>query len=111
MSPAAEVLAELKGRGVNVTVEGDVLCLRPKRALDDALLARVRDSKPAILEALRKPSPPRIVGQAKTLAIAMCWHCGGTGECKCCSCGMLKPSTVWAAGECVACKPGQARVQ
>jgi hypothetical protein len=30
------------------------LCLKPSRALDDALLARVRDSKPAILEVLRK---------------------------------------------------------
>ncbi len=53
MSQAAEILAELQRRGVIVAVEGDALCLKPRRALDDTLLARVRESKPAILEALR----------------------------------------------------------
>jgi hypothetical protein len=36
-----------------VAVDGDTLCLKPKRALDDSLLARIREVKPAILEALR----------------------------------------------------------
>lgn len=54
MSQAAEILTELQRRGVIVAVEGgDTLCLKPRRALDDALLARVREAKPAILEALR----------------------------------------------------------
>jgi hypothetical protein len=53
MSPAAEILTELQRRGVIVAVEGDTLCLKPRRALDDTLLARVREAKPAILEALR----------------------------------------------------------
>jgi hypothetical protein len=110
VTQAAEILSELRERGVNVKVEGDILCLRPTRALDGALLARVRDSKPAILEALRK-LPPHAEAHANTLAITTCWHCGGSGECKCSTCGMLKPSTVWAAGECIACKPTQARVQ
>jgi hypothetical protein len=39
---AVEILTELQRRGVIVAVEGDTLCLKPKRALDDTLLARVR---------------------------------------------------------------------
>ncbi|MGC1907699.1 MAG: hypothetical protein WA715_28005 [Candidatus Acidiferrum sp.] len=53
MSQAAEILTELQRRGVIVAVDGDTLCLKPKRALDNSLLARVREAKPAILEALR----------------------------------------------------------
>jgi hypothetical protein len=53
MSQAAEILTELQRRGVIVAVEGDSLCLKPRRALDDTLLARIREVKPAILEALR----------------------------------------------------------
>jgi hypothetical protein len=97
MTQAAEILIELQGRGVSVNVEGDILCLTPKRALDDALLIRVREAKPAILEVLRK---------AKT-----CWHCGGSGECNCSTCGVMKPSVVWAAGECVTCKARRTRLQ
>ena len=39
MSQAAEILTELQRRGVIVAVEGDTLCLKPRRALDDTLLA------------------------------------------------------------------------
>lgn len=53
MSQAAEILIELQRRGVIVAIEGDTLCLKPRSALDDTLLARVREAKPAILEALR----------------------------------------------------------
>jgi hypothetical protein len=50
---AAEILTELQRRGVSVAAEGDTLCLKPRRSLDDGLLARIREAKPAILEALR----------------------------------------------------------
>ena len=53
MSQATEILTELQRRGVIVAIEGDTLCLKPRRALDDTLLARIREAKPAILEALR----------------------------------------------------------
>jgi TubC N-terminal docking domain len=53
MNQAAEILTELQRRRVIVAVEGDTLCLKPRRALDDTLLARIREAKPAILEALR----------------------------------------------------------
>ncbi len=53
MTSAAEILAELRQRGVAIRIDGDDICLRPKRALDEALLARVRQEKPAILAALR----------------------------------------------------------
>jgi len=97
MTQAAEILTELRGRGVSVAVEGDTLCLRPRRALDDELLARVREAKPAILEVLRQP--------------ATCWHCDGSGACDCSTCGVMRPSVIWAEGECVACKARKARVQ
>jgi hypothetical protein len=35
MSPAAEILTELQRRGVIVAIDGDTLCLKPRRALDD----------------------------------------------------------------------------
>jgi hypothetical protein len=57
---AVEILTELQRRGVIVAVEGDTLCLKPKRVLDDTLLARVRVAKPAILEALRKNRPATV---------------------------------------------------
>jgi hypothetical protein len=66
MSQAAEILTELQRRGVIVAVEGDTLCLKPGRALDDTLLARVREAKPAILEALRTG-----------LAVCGSLHCAG----------------------------------
>ena len=54
MSPqVSEILTELHRRGVVVAIEGDTLILKPRHALDDTLLARVREAKPAILEALR----------------------------------------------------------
>jgi hypothetical protein len=53
VTEAVAILTELQRRGVIVAVEGDTLCLKPRRALDDTLLARVREAKPAILEALR----------------------------------------------------------
>lgn len=56
MSQAAEILIELQRRGVIIAVEGDTLCLKPKSALDDTLLARIREVKPAILEALTTDS-------------------------------------------------------
>jgi hypothetical protein len=54
VTAAAEILTELHRRGVTLTAEGDTLCLKPRRALDDGLLARIRDAKPAILDALRR---------------------------------------------------------
>jgi hypothetical protein len=111
MTQAAEVLTELRGRGVSVTVEGDILCLRPRRALDDVLLARVREVKPAILEVLRKRPSDSAAIPARIPATATCWHCGGSRKCKCSTWGVMKPSVVWAAGECVACKPRMVRVQ
>ena len=111
MTQAAAILTELRWRGVSVTVEGDILCLKPRHALDDALLARVRDSKPAILEVLRKPASDCAATHVPTPAAANCWHCGGSGECNCSTCGVMKPSVVWAAGECVACRAKNSRAQ
>jgi hypothetical protein len=61
----AEVLTELHRRGVIVAVEGDILCLKPRRALDNGLLDRVREAKPAILEAPRN-RPGHVVPRIAT---------------------------------------------
>jgi hypothetical protein len=122
VSEATEILTELQRRGVIVAVDGDFLSLKPKSALDDALLARVREAKPAILEALRnRPvtcSPdcyelePGIwahrpwtgcttiqpeASESHKVAVT-CWHCRGEKICACSAC--------WQGGtrECVACK-------
>jgi|SRR5215470_6395779 len=73
MSQAAEILTELQRRGVIVAVNGGTLCLRPKHALDDAMLSRVLEAKPAILEALRNQ-----LAEART-GSAACGspHCAG----------------------------------
>jgi hypothetical protein len=124
MAQASELLAELQRRGVIVAVEGDTLCLKPRRALDNGLLARVRDAKPAILEVLRnRPatcSPdcyqfeagiwvhrpwtgcttiiPGAIDSRSKVGMT-CWHCRGEKRCTCIAC--------WQAGgpgECVTCK-------
>lgn len=66
MNQAAEILTELQRRGVIIAVEGDTLCLKPRSALDDTLMARIREVKPAILEALRTG-----------LAVCGSKHCAG----------------------------------
>jgi len=118
-----QILAELQRRGVIVAVEGDTLCLKPKHALDDSLLARVREAKPAILEALRQRpatcSPEcyglepgvwihrpwagctekKVEASSPKHKVAMtCWDCHGERVCGCIACWQLGP------GECVACK-------
>jgi len=123
MSEASEILTELQRRGVLVAVEGDTLCLKPRRALDDLLLARIREAKPTILEALRnRPgacSPdcyeiePGVwihrpwtgcttgeteVAQPLRRVAVTCWHCQGERECSCTACWQAGPS------ECAWCK-------
>lgn len=126
MNAAIEILNELEHRGVVVRADGDDLYLKPKDALDDALLAKVRQAKPAILTILRnRPatcSPSCYIVDEETGAMvhhpwngcstpmppqpelrkveALCWHCSGTGRCGC--------STCWTGGpgECVTCRGG-----
>jgi TubC N-terminal docking domain len=122
VTQATEILSELQRRGVIVAVEGDTLSLKPKRALDDTLLARVREAKPAILEALRnRPStcspdcyelepgiwihrPWAGCTTSKTESFeprkvsVTCWHCRGEKSCACVACWKAGP------GECVACE-------
>lgn len=123
MSQAAGILAELQRRGVLVAVEGDTLCLKPRRALDDALLARVRRAKPAILEAVRnRPSTcssdcyelePGVwihrphtgcttikpeASRSQHIVAVTCWHCQGEKRCACIACWQAGP------GKCVTCK-------
>jgi hypothetical protein len=40
------------------------------------------------------------------------WHCGGTGQCDCITCGRFETHAVWRPGRCVPCKArGRERVQ
>jgi hypothetical protein len=110
-----EILTELQRRGVAITVEGESLCLKPKRALDAELLSRLREQKPEILAALRNrpamcaascyeiepgrwihhpwdgcatvPSPRPAAGAQRA-----CKHCDGTGECGCPACTLRRTS-------------------
>jgi hypothetical protein len=118
-----EILTELGRRGVSIAVKGSNLCLKPRHALDDGLLARVREAKPAILEALRsRPvkcatscyeiEPGRWIhhpwdgcttvqpeaGGLLSKVREKCWHCHGEKRCDCIACWQAGPS------ECVACK-------
>jgi hypothetical protein len=124
MSAAADILGELQKRGVTVRADGDTLTLKPRRALDDGLLSRIREAKPAILEVLRnRPAtcspdcyevdpgvwihrpwagcmtikPEATVSQQRVAVT--CWHCHGEKSCACSAC--------WQQGgpsECVTCK-------
>ena len=46
---ALPILGELQRRGVTLKADGDALVLKPKRALDGELLARVREHKREII--------------------------------------------------------------
>src|SRR5262245_57498581 len=108
---ATEILTELRRRGVLATAVGGDICLKPKRALDDALRARIREAKPAILEALR--NRPATCGldcyevapgvwihqpcagcttlkagaeEPQRYVQVECWHCHGEKTCGCIAC-------------------------
>jgi hypothetical protein len=123
MSQAAEILTELQRRGVSVVIDGDTLCLKPRYVLDDTLLARVRQAKPEILEALRnrpgrcsqdcyEVEPGAWIHRPQTGCTTIklgasrpqpkvavtCWHCNGEKRCGCIVCWQTGP------GECVTCK-------
>jgi hypothetical protein len=120
-----EILTELHQRGVSVTADGDTIVLKPRRALDDVLLARLREAKPAILETLRnRPEfaepiiPSRadcgcegLVCQCCWLCAEQhclcapqgaCWHCGGERRCDCSTCALEERGR--PAGPCAACR-------
>ena len=125
MSAAAEILGEFQDKGVSVRVEGGILCLKPKVAVDDPLLARIRRAKPEILTALRRraievrlwPTVADPAGDAvrellhlgeeitesggiRTLPKGVCGHCEGQKFCGCPLCSRGKAG--WH-GRCVTC--------
>jgi len=129
MTQAAEILTELQRRGVIVAVEGDTLRLKPRRALDAELLARLREHKPEILDVLsRRPAtcapsryevePGRWIHRpwhgcrtippspVTTKVESECWHCKGLKVCRCIVCWDARKD---APGQCVTCK-GTGRV-
>ncbi len=57
MTTAAELLARLRGHGVEVCADGDGLRYRPKDALTPALLAELRRHKWALLALLAADDP------------------------------------------------------
>jgi len=54
---AQAILDEMSQRGVTARVDGEILRLRPREALDDDLLARIREHKPEIIHALAAIPP------------------------------------------------------
>ena len=129
MSAVAEILAELSRRGVAIRAEGQAIRLRPKAALDDDLLDRIRDAKAELLMVLRdRPAtcaascyeiePGRWVhhpwngcntvlprpAKAAQKTEQTCWHCGGKGKCDCVSCGRYGARAEWTVGPCLPCE-------
>jgi hypothetical protein len=127
MSAVVDILAALSSRGVAVRADGETLRLRPKAALDDGLLARVRAHKSDILAVLSSrpancsvtcyeiepgkwihrpwdgcttchtPQPEKPPQKVESV----CWHCKGAQTCPCITC--WNPTTC-GPGDCAACK-------
>jgi hypothetical protein len=126
MSVVAAILAELCSRGVVVRADGETLRLKPKAALDDSLLARVKANKRDILAFLSgRPAtcalscyaiePGKWIhhpwdgcttvkleaqGSRQHVQIT-CWHCNGLKRCGCSTCA---PGGLTESGVCAACK-------
>lgn len=59
MSDSAQALLdEMAQRGVTARVDGEILRLKPRAALDDDLLARIKEHKPEIIRVLAIPPMP-----------------------------------------------------
>jgi hypothetical protein len=114
VNAADEILSELERRGVTVRVDGEMIRLRPKSALDNELLNRVRAHKPEIIRVLsvrlttcaascyevepgrwihhpwdgcKTPFLPRA---ANPVPQSECRHCEGKGECDCPACTLRR---------------------
>ena len=57
MSPAQTLLDEMSQRGVTIRVDGETLRLKPREALDDDLLSRIKEHKPEIIRVLAAIPP------------------------------------------------------
>jgi TubC N-terminal docking domain len=113
VSAAVEILWELQRRGVSIRAEGDALKLKPRGALDNPLIERVREHKPEILATLRnrpgtcaascyEVEPGRWIhhpwDNCKTIPSALagraaereCRHCDSVGECSCPACTLRR---------------------
>jgi hypothetical protein len=102
MTQVAEILTELQRRGVTATVEGNTLCLKPKHAVDANLLARLREHKLEILDALsRRPAAADASCCEPQLE---CKHCDGVGECSCPACTLRR---IDAPVPCLMCQAEQ----
>ena len=58
MNSAQAILDDLARRGITVRLDGETLRLGPREALDDGLIARIKEHKPEILRALATPAFP-----------------------------------------------------
>jgi hypothetical protein len=105
MTQAAEILTELQRRGVTATVEGETLCLKPKHALDANLLARLREHKPEILDALSRRRAA--VDASCCESQQQCKHCGDKGKCKCPACTLRRTDE---AVPCLMCRADRRQV-
>lgn len=121
-----EILSELSRRGVVTRADGETIRLRPKSALDEALLVRVREYKSEILAALSaRPAtcaascyqiePGRWVHHpwdgcrtvpasqpVQSVLQAECRHCDGAGMCDCPACTLRRTED---AVPCCMCRP------
>jgi hypothetical protein len=129
MTAAAEILQELSRRGVSAQVDGHAIRLKPSARLDDAFLAHLKRHKAELLTVLAaRPAlcsstcyeiePKRWVHHpwdgCKTClaplphdllegAQVRCWHCAGSGQCDCVTCGHSEAHAAWTSGHCTPC--------
>jgi hypothetical protein len=126
MTEAQSLLSEIVRRGVSFRVDGADLVLKPRRALDDDLLTRIRSHKAQIIQAISArprtcalscyeiepgrwvhqvwegcktsvtPPPLKVTQKAEQT----CWHCRGEGRCSCIVCW---DAQAHGPGDCVPC--------
>ena len=85
METATQIIETLAQLGVTVKMVGpDRLRIEPASKIPADLLPRIRESKPAILAALARPT--------EAVQPADCRHCEGKGECDCPACNLRRVS-------------------
>jgi hypothetical protein len=129
---AAQILQTLQSLGVTVTeVDGDRLRLEPANRIPVGLIPRLREAKPALLEALRKRptacssscyevepgrcihypergcKAPVSLKRATGVPQAECKHCDGTGQCSCPACTLRRTEETVP---CLMCHPLERQV-
>jgi hypothetical protein len=61
-------------------------------------------SEPTQPEAAKPATNQRVERSFRDPQEYRCWHCLGSGQCDCITCGRFETHAVWKAGQCVPCE-------